>query len=200
MSRRASVACTIAVWLLAVAAAAEEPKAPPAPSPQLIARGTFVMRSLESGDFSTILDQMHHPTGNDEGENIDDRRAISVAFQFLSTRFGALEGYELAQGPVDCMCVSLAMGTEEYWAKDAETDHGAAVAFTTRHAKISAGIVRITQTNRGQGWMRSIEFGVPATAPGAKDQMTRIAREMFSRMQAVTRKPKGTNTPAPKPE
>ena len=200
MPRRASVACSLAAWLAVVAAGAEEPKAPPAPGPQLIARGTFVMKSLAVGDFSPILDQMHHPPGNDEGENTDDRRAISVAFQFLSTRFGALEGYELAQGPVDCICVSLAMGGDEYWAKDAETDRGASVAFTTRHAKIHAGIVRITDTNRGQGWMRSIEFGIPSTVPGAKDQMTRIAREMVSRMDAVTRKPKGASAPAPKPE
>jgi hypothetical protein len=200
MRRRASVACTLAVWLAALAAAAEEPKTPSAPGPQLIARGNFVMKHLEVGDFSPILDQMHHPSHYTESENADDRRAISVAFQFLSTRFGKLEGYEIAQGPVDCVCVSLAMGPDEYWAKDAETDHGAAVAFTTRNAKIHAGIVRIIDTNRGQGWMRSIEFGIPSTVPGATDQMTRIAREMVSRMDAVTRKPKGTNAPAPKPE
>jgi len=200
MHRRASVACTLAAWLAALAAAAEAPKAPPAPGPQLIARGTFVMKSLEVGDFSPILDQMHYPSQYTESEHADDRRAVAVAFQFLSTRFGKLEGYELAEGPVDCVCVSLAMGPDEYWAKDADTDHGAAVAFTTRHAKIHGGIVRITETNRGQGWMRSIEFGISPTVPGAKDQMTRIAREMVSRMDAVTRKPKGTSAPAPKAE
>ncbi|HXK23470.1 MAG TPA: hypothetical protein VMS55_12420 [Myxococcota bacterium] len=198
--RASLLTCLLSAGLAAFAAAAEEPAAPKAPSPQQVARGTLVMKNLEIGSYSPILDQMHHPATDTEAENAEDRRAISVAFQFLSTRFGKLEGFELAQGPVDCVCVSLGMGPDEYWAKDAETDRGAAVAFTTRYSKIHAGIVRITETNRGRGWIRSIEFGVPPTVPGAKEQVTRITREMIARMQSVTRKPKSGSAPAPKPE
>ena len=134
---------------------------------------------------------MHHPPEYTEAENADDRRAISVAFQFLSSRFGKLESYELAQEPVDCVCVSLAHGGGRVLVEDRRRrDRGAAVAFASRHAKIHAAIVRITETNRGGGWIRSIEFGLPATVPGAKDQVTRMARDMVSRMKAATRKPK----------
>jgi hypothetical protein len=197
---RLALACLCAALLAAFTAAAAEPKAVQAPGPQQIARATLVMQNLQIGNFSPILDQMHYPPEYTEAENTDDRRAISVAFQFLSTRFGKLESFELAQEPVDCVCVSLSMGSDEYWSQPDGTARGAGVAFASRHAKVHAVIVRITETNLGRGWIRSIEFGVPATVPGAKDQVTRIARDMVSRMQAVTRKPKSSNAPAPKPE
>src|SRR5262249_46331861 len=115
-------------------------------------------------------------------------------------RFGKLESFELSKEPVECVCVALAMGPDEYWAKVDQTDRGPSVAFATRHAKMHDAIVRITETTAGKGWIRSIEFGLPPTVRGANDQVTRIAHEMVSRMQAVTRKPKGASAPAPKPE
>jgi len=197
--RTSLLACLACVGLAVFAAVAEEPAAPKAPSPQLVARTTLVMKDLESQNYSRILDQMHHATTDTAAENAADRRSIAAALQLLSTRFGKLEGYELAQARDACVCVSLSMASDEYWAKDAETDHGAVVAFTTRHAKMHAGIVRITETNRGRDWIRSIEIGVPPTVPGANDQMTRIARELIERMHTVTRKPKDPNAP-PKPD
>lgn len=196
---RSALACLCAAGLVVLAASAQEPKAVPASRPgrQLIARGTAVMASLESGVFSPILDQMHHPPGYADTEIAEDRRAISAALQFLSARFGKLESYELRSEPVECLCISLAMGPDEYWAQVPESDRGGAVAFTSRYAKMQSAIVRITETNRGGGWIRSLEFGVPPTLPGAKDQITRITRDMISRMQAVTRKPKSSTPPEP---
>lgn len=155
------------------------------------------MQYFEAGVFSAILDQMHHPPQDSETAVADDRRAISVALQFLATRFGRLESYELAQAPVDCFCVSLAMGRPEYWSGLPESDRGDVVTFATRHAKIQSSIVRLTETRAGGGWIRSIEIGVPTTVPEAKDQIANIARAMAERMDAATRKPKSANPPSP---
>lgn len=192
-----------AASLAAFAAAAEEPK--PAAvetvsSRLLIARATGLMQNLQAGKFSSILDEMHHPPQDTKEVITEDRRALSVALQYLATRFGKLESYELAQAPVECVCVSLAMGPDEYWSQLPESDRGGVVTFTSRHAKIQSAIVRLTETRTGGGWLRSIEFGVPTTVPGAEDQLTRIVRDMIGRMEAVTRKPKSSKPPAPQPE
>lgn len=197
---RAALGCWIAA--AAFAAAAEEPKqalAQTAAGRLLIARATVVLQNLQAGRFSPVLDEMHHPPQETEAVLTDDRRALSVALQYLVSRFGKLESYELVQEPVECACLALAMAADAYWSKLPESDRGGAVTFATRHAKIESGIVRITETKTGGGWLRSIEFGVPATTPGATDQLTRIARGMVERMQAVTRKPK-PKAPPPQPE
>jgi hypothetical protein len=194
--------CSVAVALAAFAAAAQEPKEAPKrpPNPRLVQRGTYVMENLKSGNFSAILDQMQHPPTYTKEELAEDRRAISVALQFLSSGFGRLESYALSAEPVESYSVSLAMGPPEYWAQIPETELGSGITFTSRHAKVGSAIVRITEAyTESEGWIRSLEFGIPATVPGARDRMTRLAREMVSRMESATRKPK-PKTPPPQPE
>jgi hypothetical protein len=195
------VACLAALWLVAFAAAAQ-PQGPPKPppSPLLIERGTSVMANLKSGSFSPILDQMQHPPTYTEEEISDDRRAISIALQFLSSRFGKLESYELTQESVQCYWVSISMAPDDYWSQVAATELGAGVAFASRHAKLGSSVVRIMDSySEGSGWIRSLDFGIPAATPGAKDIATRTARDMVSRMQAATRKPKPPAPPPPQP-
>ena len=196
------VSCLAAIWLAALAAAAAESQdvPRPPPSPLLIQRGASVMENLKSGSFSPILDQMQYPRTFTEEERADDRRTISVALQFLSSRFGKLESYELSLEPIDCYWVSISMGPDGFWSQVPATELGGGVAFATRHAKIASSVVRIMDSYlEGGGWIGSLSFGIPASVPGAKDLITRTARDMVSRMESATRKPKPKAPPAPQP-
>jgi len=200
---RVARGCLAAASLAAFATAAAEPQAAPKrpPSRQLIARGTFVMESLKSGTFAPILDQMQHPPTYTKEELAEDRRAVSVALQFLSSRFGKLESYELLPEPVEAYSVSIAMGPPEYWSQVPKTELGPGIAFASRHAKIGSVTVRITDAyTESDGWIYSLEFGIPTTVPGASDRITQIARDMVTRMDSAIRKPKPKSSPAPAPQ
>ena len=192
--------CGVVLALAAVAAGAAEPKpsASPPPSRELVRRGTVVMKNLETGNFAAILDEMQHPPDSTKQENAGDRRMISVALQFLASRFGKLESYEVSAEAVECFWVKIGMGSLEYWEKLPASQRGGGIAFASRHAKVQSAMIRITESfGDGPGWIRTLEFGIPAKIPGAKGQIEQMAREMVSRMDSATRMPKSAPAPAP---
>jgi hypothetical protein len=143
-----------------------------------------LMQQLQATRFNVLLDAMHYPRDYSSEEVAADRRALSAGIQYVMTQFGKLEHFEYQADAPEAYRVSLGTASPEYWAK---LEPGAAVSFATRHAKVPSGVVTITVTQIGdRDQIRAIDFGIPASVEGAKQQIERVGQGVARRMLAAT--------------
>lgn len=156
------------------------------PSPnQLEKNASEIVDLLRSRNLEEIANTLHYPGSYTAEELARDRKSVEEGLQFLTGEFGAVRDVTRQIAPVNFFEIGVSGGDLEYWKEYVKTGTQKNIEYRVTFSKIGPGILRVTYIKgNGQWEVRSVDFGIEATTPGARETILTIGKNMLAQHEA----------------
>lgn len=142
-----------------------------------------VVRAIAMRDYAGVAKRLHYPENFSPKQRHEEEEVIVQALRFLAERFGPTEVGERLTNPPPYFEVGVFAGDSAYWSQVEMGTPTTTIVHSATFAKLGSGVIAVKFTKLFGGWrIESVQIGLLASVPNARDTVVSIGREMIGAM------------------
>jgi len=142
-----------------------------------------VVRALAMRDYAAVAKRLHYPENFSPKQRHEEEEAIVQALRFLAEKFGPTKVGERLTKPPPYFEVGIFAGDLAYWSQVEKGSPTTTIVHRGTFARLGSGVIAVKFTKLFGAWrIESVQFGLLASVPNARDAIVSIGREMIEAM------------------
>jgi hypothetical protein len=139
---------------------------------------------IKNGKFKEAVELFHFPPSYTVEEVKKDQDAVKLGLQEMTNLFGIFGSVDLLKEPAVYINIPLGGGDIPYWRKYPKTYK---LEYKTEFQNEGSGFIIFQLVDISKKIeIRSISYGLSATAPNVRERMTKIGKHMMDFMMSLS--------------